>query len=68
MLKSGGVFMIVNESDGTDERSLSYEKIIDGMKNYTVGEIETALKAAGFAEVTSFHHEAEPWIAVFAKK
>ncbi|MBQ6553517.1 MAG: class I SAM-dependent methyltransferase [Clostridia bacterium] len=68
VLKSGGVFMIVNESDGTDEKSLSFEKIIDGMKNYTAPQIETALKAAGFAEVKSFHHEAEPWIAVFAKK
>ena len=68
VLKSGGVFMIVNESDGTDEKSLSFEKIIDGMKNYTAPQIEPALKAAGFATVKSFHHEAEPWIAVFAEK
>ena len=32
VLKPGGLFMIVNESDGTDEESLKFEKIIDGMK------------------------------------
>ena len=32
VLKSGAVFMIVNESDGTDETSLKYEKIIEGMR------------------------------------
>ena len=68
VLKSGGTFMIVNESDGTDEKSLSFEKIIDGMKNYTVPQIESALKSAGFADVKSFHHEAEPRIAVYARK
>ena len=32
VLKPGGVIMIVNESDGTDETNLKYEKIIEGMK------------------------------------
>lgn len=32
ILSPGGIFMIVNESDGTDETSLKYEKLIDGMK------------------------------------
>lgn len=32
VLKPCGTFMIVNESDGTDETSLKFEKIIDGMK------------------------------------
>ena len=39
--------MICNESDGTDAASLKFEKIIDGMKTYTVEEIEAALKEAG---------------------
>lgn len=51
VLKPGAVFMIVNESDGTDETSLKYEKIIEGMKCHTIGEIETALKNAGFSSV-----------------
>ena len=68
VLKPGGYFMICNESDGTDPTSLKYEKIIDGMKNYTVEEIEAALKDAGFSEVTSDHHPSRPWITVLARK
>lgn len=68
VLKPGGVFMICNESDGTDATSLKFEKIIDGMKNHTVQQIEAALRAAGFCEVTSDHHPSKPWIAVLAWK
>jgi len=68
VIKPGGVFMIVNESDGTDETSLKFEKIIDGMKCYTTEEIETALKRAGFSKVKSTHHKNKPWITVIAKK
>ena len=68
VLKSGGVFMIVNESDGTDETSLKYEKIIEGMTCYTIEQIESALKAAGFSSVTSDHFDGKPWIVVIAVK
>ena len=67
-LKPGGLFMICNESDGTDATSLKFEKIIDGMKNYTVEQIETALKKAGFSAVTSDHHPSKPWFTVLARK
>jgi len=68
VLKPGGVFMIVNESDGMDDTSLKYEKIIDGMKCYTIEQIGAALKAAGFSEVTSDHYDGKPWITVLAVK
>ena len=68
ILRSGGVFMIVNESDGTDEASLKYEKMIDGMKCHTVEKIESALRSAGFSEIVSYHHESKPWITVVAYK
>ena len=68
VLKPGGTFMIVNESDGTDETSLKYEKIIDGMKCHTVEEIEGELKDAGFSKVKSDHHKSKPWITVIARK
>ena len=68
VLKPGGLFMICNESDGTDATSLKFEKIIDGMKNHTVEEIEAALKAAGFSEVTGNHHPSRSWITVLARK
>ena len=67
-LGPGGIFMICNESDGTDATSLKFEKIIDGMKNYTVEQIEAALKTAGFSEVRSDHHPSKPWITVIARK
>lgn len=68
ILKPGGIFMAVNESDGTDDASLKYEKIIDGMRCYTVEQISSAMKAAGFSEVTSDHFEGKPWITVIARK
>ncbi len=68
VLKPGGIFMIVNESDGNDEASLKYEQIIEGMKCHTIEEIETALKNAGFSKVKSDHHKSKPWITVLAKK
>ena len=68
VLKNGGCFLICNESDGTDPTSTKFETIIDGMKNYTIEELETALKAAGFSKVTSDHHPSKPWIAVLARK
>ncbi len=68
VLKPGGVFMIVNESDGKDEASLKFESIIEGMKCHTIEEIETALKNAGFSKVKSDHHKSKPWITVVAKK
>ncbi len=68
VLRSGGYFVICNESDGTDPASLKFEKIIDGMKNYTVMEIEAALRAAGFSFVASDHHPLKPWITVLARK
>ncbi len=68
VLKNGGKFMIVNESDGTDETSLKFEKMIDGMKCYTTETIENALKNAGFSKIEAYHHKSKPWITVIATK
>ena len=68
VLKPGGVFLICNESDGTDPTGVKFETIIDGMKSYTPQEIEAALKAAGFSQVMTAHHPTKPWITVLARK
>jgi trans-aconitate methyltransferase len=68
ILKPGGYFMICNESDGTDAASLKFEKIIDGMKAYTVEDIREALAEAGFSKVRTDHHKKKPWIIVLARK
>jgi len=51
VLKPGGRFLIVNESDGEDPSYRKWEDIIDGMHTYTAAEIETNLKNAGFSSV-----------------
>lgn len=68
VLKPGGTFLICNESDGTDETGLKFEKIIDGMKCHTVGELSSALKAAGFSSVAVDRFAKKPWITVLARK
>ena len=68
VLLPGGAFLICNESDGTDETSLKYEKLIEGMKCYTIEQLSAALKAAGFSAVKPVHHPSKPWIAVLARK
>ena len=68
VLKPGGYFLIVNESDGLDATSQKFVKIIEGMKIYTTEQIESALKNAGFSKVKTAHHRKKPWITVLAKK
>lgn len=68
ILRPGGTFLIVNESDGRDASSLRFEKIIDGMKTYTPEKIREALEGAGFGNVQVTHHGSRPWIAVVARR
>lgn len=68
VLKPGGRFLIVNESDGLDAPGKKFEKIIQGMKVYTREEIEAALKSAKFSRVKIQHHPKKPWLAVLAEK
>ena len=68
ILKPGGYFVIVNESDGTDELGKAAEEKITGMKVYTPEEIIETLKAAGFSEACFVHHPEYAWITVVAKK
>lgn len=68
ILKPSGYFMIVNESDGTDEASLKYESMIEGMKCHTIDEISDALRKAGFTDIKADHHGSKAWIVVIAQK
>ena len=68
ILKPGGRFLIVNESDGMDKTGKQFETIIDGMHTYTAEELEAALQAAGFAQVKTAHHPQKPWLAILATK
>lgn len=68
VLKPGGIFLIVNESDGTDPASRSFENIIEGMKLYTEEQISEALRKAGFSSVQAFHHPSKSWLTVIGRK
>ncbi len=68
VLRPGAYFLICNESDGLDATGKKFERIIDGMRVYTAGELEAALKSAGFTEVSTDHYGSKPWITVLAKK
>ena len=67
-LAPGGLFLICDESDGTDAAARQYERMIEGMKTWTAPELEAALKEAGFSAVRTAHHDSKPWIAVVATK
>ena len=68
IMRPGGRFLIVNESNGEDETGRKFERIIDGMKCYTAGEIRAGLEAAGFVRITIHNHPKKPWITVTADK
>ena len=68
VLKPGGTFMIVNESDGTDKAASYYESMIEGMKCHSKEAIVNALESAGFSSVKADVHDSKPWITVIAKK
>ena len=48
VLKSQGIFLICNESDGTNAADEKWTKMINGMKIYTSKQLVAALKEAGF--------------------
>lgn len=68
VLRPKGLFLICNESDGTDEVTQRYSKIMGGMSYYTAEQLTDALENAGFSEIRSYRHPEMPWIAVAAGK
>ena len=68
VLKPGGRFLIVNESDGEDPDYKKWENIVDGMHTYTAKEVESHLNAAGFASITITREPKQNWLKVVATK
>ena len=68
ILKKGGCFLIVNESDGTNKADDKWLKIIDNMKIYTVEQLDFFLTEAGFSEITIDHKNKKHHICILAKK
>jgi ubiquinone/menaquinone biosynthesis C-methylase UbiE len=68
VLRSCGTFAITNESTGTDETSVKFSKIIDGMNLYTGADLKVLLENAGFTDIEIHAHESKPWLNVTARK
>lgn len=68
VLKTGGSFLICNESDGTDPSAEKWTRMIDGMKIYREAEIRTLLEKSGFSHIQAYRNEKRGWISFSAMK
>lgn len=68
VLKSGGTFLICNESDGTNAADEKWTKMIGGMKIYNREQLAAALKEAGFTEIKTYTNTKKHWICIIATK
>lgn len=68
VLKPGGRFLIVNESDENDPSGQKWEKIIEGMHVYSADELVTNLTNAGFSSVSFERGNSKHWLKVTALK
>ncbi len=68
ILVPDGNFMIVNRCDDAEAVGLRFARINEVMKVYTLPEIESALKGAGFKNININRHNYLRWVCMFAKK
>ena len=67
VLKNGGTFLICNESNGKNTKDEKWTGIIQGMTIYTSGQIEKALKNAGFSKIEVDQNKKD-WLCLVCKK
>ena len=65
-LKSGGTFLICNESNGDTDKDEKWTEIIGGMTIYKDIELKSCLEQAGFFDVQI--HKKKTWLCVTARK
>ena len=68
VLKPGGQFVIVNESDGSGPMDAKWESLIEGMHTYKPEEIRLHLSNAGFKAIDIQKDEAKRWLMVTVEK
>ena len=68
VLKPGGQFVIVNESDGSGPMDAKWESLIEGMHTYKPEEIRLHLSNAGFKAIDIRKDEAKHCLMVTAEK
>ena len=68
VLKTGGRFIIVNESDGENPADQKWVDMIDGMHTYDKHQLKDALLEAGFSSVESHQDPRKHRLCVIAVK
>ena len=68
VMKSGGTFLICNESDGTNSKDKKWAKKIGGMNIYNEKQLHTALEKAGFFNIKSYANAKKHWLCIVANK
>lgn len=68
VLRSGGLFMICNESDGENTADEKWTKIINGMRIYSESELEHILLSVGFSKISIHRDRNKHWLCVIARK
>ena len=66
VLKSGGTFLICNESNGDTDKDEKWTEIISGMTIYKDIELKSCLEQADFFDVQI--HKKKTWLCVTARK
>lgn len=67
VLKSTGIFMICNESNGENSKEEKWTNIIQGMKIYNSEQIRKSLEGAGFTDI-KIDKNRKGWLCVVCKK
>lgn len=68
ILKPGGMFLIVNESDGTSKGDEKWLDIIDGLQIYDKHQLAAFLRKAGFRDIEADHDEKRHRLCIIARK
>ena len=66
VLRPGGIFLIVNESDGEDPHANKWLSVIDGMRIFDGYQLARFLTEAGFSEVIVNRNAKKHWLCVLA--
>lgn len=67
-LRPGGIFLIVNESDGEDPHASKWLSVIDGMRIFDGDQLARFLTEAGFSEIIINRNAKKHWLCVLAMR
>ena len=68
VLKPGGAFMIVNESDGMNLADEKWTVMIDGMRIFNQEQLMQYLQDAGFSRISAHVNQEQHWLCLLAEK